>query len=721
MKKWMKAIITVILTVSAVCLVFVTPCLVYGQSGEDAVTLSLEYGFHDNIKTGSCFPLRVTMTNAGDDFDGTLNVRVPVRSDNSNVSASVFMNEGQWGSSDDKVYTYQKKISLGKGETTTEILYLAAPIFEGSITAELTDGVQTIAEEVIDYNFVENSSRILIGIVGEERENDLDGMSVTLDGGYYAEMFVKTIFLAPEEIYANPEALEQLDILITQDDTVFTQRQEWALKIWESEGGFHLKAEANASLKACFQSFVNGEQKAAFDQHLEEMQTYSLDSDATLRAIPVSGRPSMGKFVLILIIYAGVSGPGLYFILRKKGRQKYLWTGICVSSLFFTLLIGLLGKSTNIYAPFISYSGLYEQKDGIWTENVQFGIQAPYNGKYHLHVDKEYRLLPLCAGQSGSSEVNEETVSQIAIQMGENLNKITIEHTSSFTMNSFLMNRNKVLDEAGQIQIALSADGEKITGTWTNPTGYTIKNAVIFLKNRVAVLGEMGAGETGSLKDCKIYTCGNSGMEKFLKANLDFSEYEYPEYDRENLSNKIWETQYTRGADNGQAYVMGIVENPDLTFQLDSGYKIHGSAVFKMPVEINWSKDNIVWCHNLETYGVTTDNNTDMQTNLMFKKEETVDYPLGSLGKIREVTFSDVDYDDEKYFFPFIGKVAFYDWTAQNFEEILNWKGTFTGEQLEKYLSPDKELRVKYILDDSMDIVNRSCMLPCIKASGEVE
>ena len=125
---------------------------------------------------------------------------------------------------------------------------------------------------------------------------------------------------------------------------------------------------------------------------------------------------------------------------------------------------------------------------------------------------------------------------------------------------------------------------------------------------------------------------------------------------------------------NAQVYLLAKVENPDQDFQLDSGYKVHGTALFQMPVEVEWENRGLVWCPNLETYGWSQNSEFSAQTNLIHGREATVEYPLDFLGDVQQITLEDVEYNEEKYFFPFQGKVALYCWETENFEEIQNLK-----------------------------------------------
>ena len=65
--------------------------------------------------------------------------------------------------------------------------------------------------------------------------------------------------------------------------------------------------------------------------------------------------------------------------------------------------------------------------------------------------------------------------------------------------------------------------------------------------------------------------------------------------------------------------------------------------------------------------------------------------------------------------------MALYCWETGNFEEIQNWKEPLTQSDLARYLSEENVLRIRYLLEDTLDTRNRSCMLPCLQAVGKVE
>ena len=379
---------------------------VYASTQEESpVTFRLEYGFKNNVKNGACFPLKVFLENRGKDFQGILEMEVPVLAENQDIHSSIGLNSDPWYTSKNRIYTYEKKIVLKEGEKRTETFYLELPMFEGTCLVRLKEGSQVVSSEEINCNFSENTSRILMGVISEDKEGigELDGMQVSFEQEYISEAFVKTIAMETEDIYPDPDALQQLDLLIVDQGTEFEPKQQLALDRWMGSGGVYLERLPGESVSQMFQNFIEGERRAEFIQYLEQMQTYTFGDTTGLVDVPVSKRPAMGKYVLLLAVYVLIVGPGLFLVLKKKKKQKYLWGGICLCSLVFVIFIGIMGKPTNLHAPFISYHGLYEQKNNVWTETVQMGIQAPYNNEYQLYLDKNYKLLPSNMGSTGTT------------------------------------------------------------------------------------------------------------------------------------------------------------------------------------------------------------------------------------------------------------------------------------------------------------------------------
>ena len=244
---------------------------------QNPVEVQLACGFAGNIKSGSSVPLTVTMTNHGSDFRGMITIRVPVRGESQALGDTLWMGNGQYGQTiGNRIYTYEKEISMEAGETQEEVFYLEIPAFKSYLYVTVTDGSRALGDSSITLNPSENQQRLLVGVISADQEKleELDGLQVMLEGDYLQESFVRAISLEPEDIYPNPQALGHLDILIADEDTSFTPDQQLALDAWQQEGGYFLKNDGRSYVEMA-RELIYEEHQEEFYQKLNNAGTYT--------------------------------------------------------------------------------------------------------------------------------------------------------------------------------------------------------------------------------------------------------------------------------------------------------------------------------------------------------------------------------------------------------------------------------------------------------------
>lgn len=698
----------------------IVPIKVYGQTAP-SVTIDTEFGFQGIVKSGNCFPLRIKVTNRQEQQTYRLIIQVPVQAESKDMSSSIWMNSDAWNSYKDRVINYEKEMDLKAGECKEEIFYLNLPVLEGVVNIYVKEDNHIVVQEAINCRFTDNTYRILTGIITTNTTGieKLDGMHVEMDEYYGSDTFVKIIQLNPEDIYTNPDAMNQLDVLIVEDGTKFSIDQQIALNEWKQTGGF-LLVQNGESLEVCFQKLLEGDNKENFLTHLHDMTMYFYTDSSDLTKIPVSEKPDLTNYLLLLLIYILIVGPGLYYYLKRKNRQKNIWIYIYANAFAFLLMIAILGMKTNVRAPYICYHTLYEQQNQILKETIDFSIQAPYNSSYHMYVDNSYRITPVQENTYGSNDVRLKNAETVTISYGDEKNKIAIDHVATFDSNMFTLKKNRILEDEKQIQLTLKVkeDGITLTGGWKNPTAYEIKNAVLVMPNQVAAIGNMEPYTAVENQDYNLYSYGNNGMNLFMKEHLDFSLFQHPEYEASNLENQIWKSLYN--AKTNETFLIGIVNNETASFQNDTGYKTYGTALLRIPVTVDWQSNGTVWCPNLKMHSESLDGNYNAETNLMSSEQATVDYSVQSFISVDKLEFYQMDYDDERYFYPFEGRIVVYNWITSEFQELQNWKTALTATDMQQYISSTGILRIRYILDEINSDVSRSCMLPCIRLCGKV-
>lgn len=700
------------------CLFLLLPKTV---QAEDAgkVDMQVTYGFQNNIKNGSCVPVRITLTNSGPDFSGEIEVKIPVQSEN-NIKSSIWMNETAETNNKEKNCIYKKEVSLKQGQQVNEIFYVELPAFNGYLNVQLLSEEDVLETVQLCCDFDENSMRVLTGVVSANLQdlNELDGMQVNVETYYGTDTFVKAIVLTPDEIYDHPEALEQLDVLIVDEGTEFTRKQQAALDSWKHNGGFCLE-RGEESLCQTFEQLLSEEKSEDFKQHLEEMGYYSIDTYHGFDDIPVNRKSNLVKYLIVILLYLICIGPGVYWFVRRKAKPYRLVLCVGGLSIGFMILVNILGNENSMRSPYICYRTMYEQHGSYLDESVEFSVQAQHNQDYQLSVDSSYTVFPLNMGIDGAKSVDSAVAEAVTVTYGEEENEILMERMSSYKKNTFELQKNEMLGEEEQIQFEVSGDGEKIDICWENPTEFKLEKVILVLWNRAAVIGDIEPYSEGELSQCELLSVGNSGMEYLLKEQYDFSDEEYFDYAIENYSSEIrYAMRVSREED---ACVMGIIQNPYNVFEENRGYDLYGNTFIKIDVEIDWKQDDLTWCPNLEIYGTAKKGEFSSQTNLLNTKEAIIDYNVSFLGDMEYLEFFTADYDDEQYFIPYEGEVSLFNWMTGEFEEIQNWKEPLTGVTLDAYVSESGCVRVHYLTEDRLVSSNRSCMLPYLRAAGKVE
>lgn len=716
MRKHIRGIVLVLL-------ILLLPCLVWAEDEpENDIEITLNWGFNGKAgNSDACLPVTATLTNHGEAFEGQLEMEVPVAGNQeSDLGESLTMIGNDMDYTRSKVCVWKKNIALAAGETRQETFYLTFPWANGTVQAYLKDGSRTVQTASLSKNFSANQDIALIGVIGAQPEDvqQLDGIQIseeTTEG--MGDIFVSVYQMDASEIPDSWKDLGQLDALLIGPEAAISGEQWVTLHRWQQEGGILLTVEDGQDFFEVFENFLNGESRPTFFDRLSEKWGYVVYTGYDTSQIPVRKRPGLIKYFILILFYACLAGPGLYLILKKQGKRKYFWSGVTLLSVLFLGIVALLGTGTRLTAPILTMRRMYTQQDHIWGETLQLGVQAPYNNTYQLYLDKSYHLTMSSESGYSAENVNTNITDKVEIYEKEDCYKLTFSRLPVFAGNAFFLNRDHAVSPEEEIQIHASGDNEHIEGRWKNPTGYRIENAILVLTNRIVFLGDLEPGEEGTFSE-KIHSYGNGGLEKILRKYLDLKDTEYPDYAVNAVTEQIWDAQ--RKEIEGVC-LLGTISNSDTSFEMNSGYEVDGITQFYMPVDISWQKEEgTIFCPNGEVLASVESGSATAGTNLMYGQDAVLNYDLSGLGEITGIKFFKPEYDDPKYFKSFRGQVAFYCWSSGEYETISKWEKLFDGTELEKYLSEDGTLRVRYQVADDMDVTDKNCTLPCLQITGKV-
>ncbi len=698
------------------------PVLVWGGEApvENVVEMKVHYGFQNNIKSNSAVPVKVEVTCISGSVSGKIQVEVPVQSEG-NLNASIWMSDVDGSNNKEQCYRWEQEFILEEEESAIEIFYIELPMYESYFNVSVTNGKKTLAKKTVLCDCAENNAHLLMGVLSEDKKeiNQLNGMQIGENTHYNDEVFVKTLSLGVEDIYENPLALEQLDILIVDKGTEFTREQKNSIAIWEQNGGLYYEREGE-SLQELLFFFKTGEYADRFQALLDQVGSYH-SYNKNFDHIPLKEKVPIGRYIFLILLYLVVIGPGLYWMLRGKKEPYWLIGSVCGISFGFIFIVYLVGRSINMGTPAICHETLYEQDGNYLKETIGFSVQAYQMQDFELVLNDGYEIFPKSLGMGGAQRVDVQSAETITFQRDSERNTMLLEHMSAYRQNCFSMEKYKVLREEEQITFKIHGNGDTLQIRWNNPTSYFMRQAIVVLENRIAVVGDVKPQSHGIVEQAKLYAYSDNAMSMPLKALLDFSDSQFPEYEIENLSNKIWEMMYDVEQRKDGAFVIGILGNEQSVFQENIGFDVYGTALLKIAVDIDWVSEQRFWCPNLETYGTVYKGEYSAAMNLLESKEAIVDYQTSHIGELVSLEFFPADYHRLEHDIAFDGKIYVFNWQMGMFNEFLFWKENPYEDMLGPYISDTGVLRVYYVMDEELANSNRSCVLPCIKASGKVE
>lgn len=750
----------------------------------DDFSIALTYGFRENYRDGGHVPVTVDISNNGyNEFNGYLVLETAVNTDGlfgysdvGSALSSLFPEVKSSGSQRKSVFTYRLPIRIQENETVTKFIAVGLDISNYNSCRVSIENLsqETVYQENVILSPAENmSSYLYVGVLEKENycASVLNGQSIGNSGYEF-----KAFSMLPEEITESMLDANVPDILVLLDYDFgqLSDDQQKLLSEWENHGGVLVSFNGN--------QVFSENQKNLFEMNPIVYMEYMLDQDTISRFISerdvyfqkyfymtdllenmeVRKQPSVFLYGILLGIYMLLVGPGLYLILKRLKKRDYLWLGICICSLCFIVLIGILGSQTRMKAPVITYLEEIRQYDDHAEDNIDFCIQAPYNSSYCLYVDPKYQITPYnWSGISSSNNLGDDqdfsSYEQVSLNQQDERTEITLSNMSAFALNFFhLKEKEEEKEKEGLITDLHFFDG-CVNGFVENRTGYELENCILIMPGYCVELGNLADGETRSLNQKEANAVRD--------AELWDDDQERTETERTYLRNLYYSFVINR---RDRCLLVGKIDGKQMDFQMNSGYEICGASFYLSEVEVNMEKDGILYCPYAQQYSLWDEGNLDFQAeadswdlysqqtkvtynlNCVFEKynawTEYLDYIRNDLslenenvmltagflydtystcgeklsqiasgvseiprGEILSLEFKKTE-EKEDYRDNFDGTIEIYNYWTGDYEVLENWKLDFTSDTAlsMKYLDHNR-IRVRFTVPDQKEEQADNC------------
>ena len=245
-------------------------------------------------------------------------------------------------------------------------------------------------------------------------------------------------------------------------------------------------------------------------------------ANQALAAMPALGLPPTLYVLCLLGVYILVIGPINYLILRAIKRQEWAWITIPGFVILFTLVAYLSGYWIRGTRPLLNRLAVVQAWDDVDLADARalVGIYSPGRTKYTLQAGESFLPHPF----DSSSQSLQADQGWLSLQQGSQrlLPDVLVESSG---MKSALMNGSvPAIAIADNLVVTLYAGNPILSGSITNNSKYTLKNATLITPDNAKDLGDLPPGATRNTQISM--TSQPKGLEIYdFQANAIYTNY----------------------------------------------------------------------------------------------------------------------------------------------------------------------------------------------------
>lgn len=448
--------------------------------------------------------------------------------------------------------------------------------------------------------------------------------------------------------------------------------------------------------------------------------------------------PNVTAFIVVIVLYVILVGPGLYLLLKKFDRAEYFRLSVMICAFLGTGIIYLLGQRTRFQEPFYSYATILDQDGDHIQDETFMNIRAPFNQPYSVSVQGDYQLMALTQvdyGYYGMEPVfTGEEDYNVAIRYEAENTKISIQDVEAFTPKIFRLERGYESQWGDGLAGSLTLYDGGAKGKVVNHTDYDLSDVAVLMYGNYIYVGDLAKGEEKDLETLQVtpYSVGFyynvsgkiTGSSKFKRPDVKNPEY-LTALARSNVLSYYISSHFSSYTE--EAKIIGFAANHEkLDFVINEEYRSQGIEMLASSLPVNNLYEGKVYRPMLRETPAVVNGSYESRLNATFGTDPvTLEYSLGNDLEIEKVDFNLIpvlDSEDEEeegrlYYTTFKGKMYFYNYDTAQFDEKSLDQKSFFSEELKPYLSPANTLMVKYVSEKASEFQWDTC-LPVLSVVG---
>lgn len=414
--------------------------------------------------------------------------------------------------------------------------------------------------------------------------------------------------------------------------------------------------------------------------------------------------PTVGKYIAILVVYLIVTGPLLYFILKKLDKRNFTWLLVPVFSALFATFIYGIGGATRQDEPYIGYMSIKNIENQVENTETYFSITVPYNNQYEMDFSGMGTITPeLYNNYYDRTAVDKDSTDyNIAVKYKGDSTKIEIRDYPAFEAAYFKTESSKLSE--GRIDSGLKMKDFKVTGTVTNDLGYDLKQAALYAYGVIYPLGDIEQGKSVSLDGKKGYKLTNrNSLRNYddLLEVLSGGAHYGQDYDAEKIR---WNYTYdyyltkTIGSANQSCYLLGFSESGELELPEGNDLDSSGATMLAVSVPMDLSHEGIVYIPRIDRYIQNVEGGYDSTERTIYEESIRMDVQFAEDDRIKELVYSETynrEFEQQNFWggVSFYGEVKAYNYMTGEYDTIFT-SGTEAVVPAENYIDFDNKMKL---------------------------
>lgn len=432
----------------------------------------------------------------------------------------------------------------------------------------------------------------------------------------------------------------------------------------------------------------------------------------------VNRLPNIPWYILEIIIYIVLVGPGLYIFLKQRELRKYYRTGVVLLSLAFTVIIYLMGGKTRFKDTFYTYARFVDTSEDSVKESTYLNIQAPYSTSVDVSLEQGYSVKPITRGYYEESynipSFTGDEDNKITIQYASDKTKISLRDMMAFEPKYFLLDKVEENINGFGFMGELFMDEGKVTGSITNSFYGSVEDATVLLYDKMILLGDMEQGETKSLDGLEVVQYPQADYNEIAEKITGSDQYGQPDINDKEYMNAFARTNlliayldHSSTAYTPNARVVGVISQTDYNPLSTSMSSVEGLTVVSSTLNVYPSKDGVTYRSVLMKKPNVISGSYDSMKNSLYGIDPVVlEYSLGNDVQVEKLFFDYVspsftDTVKASALIPFEGSIYFYNHDNGTYDKMNKSQGMYTKEELVPYLSPGNTITVKYVYSNA--------------------